>query len=113
MNIGDLKSWLQTQTNPMLSASPPDKLAPPCLDPYSIVVLHHNHRDSVRKIRGFQRVLQGTNSAPEQFFTRAIPFILKNGLNHSDALLAEFELISCVSISVFIPDSVSLHGNPQ
>ena len=113
MDDGDLKTWLSTQTDPMLSESPPDKLAPPCLDPYSVVVLHRSRRDSVRQIRAFQRVLKGTNIAPELFLAKPIPFILQNGLGHSDALMAQFELISCDIVSIYIPDSVALSGNPQ
>jgi hypothetical protein len=42
-----------------------------------------------------------------------MPFVLKSGLSHADALLAQCELISCDIISVFIPENIAVAADSK
>jgi hypothetical protein len=113
MDENDLRTWLDTETKALFAASPPNKLAPPSLDPFSVVVLYRERSDVMRQLRAFERVLKTSSSDAERCLEKSLPFVLKSGLLHGDALLAQFELICSDIVSAFIPDTVVSDAEPQ
>jgi len=106
--------WLDTETETCLQQTPPEKLAPAATEPFSVVVLLcPSGAEHVRRVRAFDRVLQTSRTDAEIQTTRTPPFILSCELTLSDAMLAQFELISCDIVSVFISDTVMSNVEPQ
>ena len=102
-----MESWLDTETKALLQKSPPKKLAPPDTAAFSLVLLSIYRHDIEREIRAIQRILQTSNNVEARHLLgQPLPVRITEGLTHGDALLGQFELISCDSVSVFIEDDV-------
>ncbi len=82
-------------------------------DTFSIIALSCDPAaEHSRHVRAFNRVLQTTFIDAEFQTTRDYPFVLKRELALADALLAQFELICCDIVSVFIKDTVMSNADP-
>ena len=101
-----MESWLDTETKALLQKSPPKKLAPPDTDAFSLVLLSIYRHDIKREIRAVQRIVQTSHVEARRLLGQPLPVRITEGLTHNDALLGQFELISCNSVSVFIEDVV-------
>ena len=106
--------WLDTETKAALQRVPPEKIAPAVTDTFAVVVLSQGAlHDHARRVRAFHRVLCSTPPNAELQTTRSLPFALKRELTLSDAMLAQFELICCDIVSVFLSDDVVSNANPS
>ena len=101
-----MSSWLDTETKALLRKSPPDKLAPPDTAGFTLVVLSIYGHDNTRIVRAINRILRTSQDAAHRLLKNPLPFAVKAGLLHADALLGQFELISSDAISVFLNDEV-------
>lgn len=107
-------SWIDAQTKAVLQQVPPQKAAPASTDTFSVVVLSCEAMvEHARHVRAFHRVL-GTSLIDAEFqTTRRPPFILKREFTASGAMLAQFELVCCDIVSVFISDAVMSDADPS
>ena len=101
-----MHTWLDTETKALLQKSPPKKLAPPDTATITLLLLSIYQYDIKREIRAIQRILQTSNVDAKQLLAQPLPAKITNGLTHNNALLGQFELICCDSVSVFIEDDV-------
>lgn len=108
-----MKTWLDTETKAILQKSPPNKLAPPSTEGFTLVLLSINPDQPERLIRAMQRIRLESKQQATAHLNQKIPLVLKNGLAESDALVGQFELICCDAISVFIPDEVAKYGTSE
>ncbi len=98
---------MDLETKASLQETPPEKLAPATTETYGVVVLAWlSQPGNARTVRAFDRVLQSSQDDAKLQSTRQPPFVAKRGLALPDALLAQFELICCDIVSVFISDIV-------
>ena len=108
-----MESWLDTETRALLQKLPPKKLARPDTAAYSLVLLSIYHHNIEREIRAVQRILQTSQAAARRLLGQPFPVRITEGLTHNDALLGQFELISCDCVSVFIEDDVVNEASPN
>ena len=108
-----MSSWLDTQTKALLDASPPEKLAPPDTAGFSVVLLAVRTSDVARLAEAVRRVLAGSDVSVGIILAQPFPIVLRKGLSHPDALLAQFELVACDCVSVFLADDVAGHAPPE
>ena len=101
-----MSTWLDTETKALLQSSPPEKLAPPNTATFALVVLSIQSQDPVRITEAIGRVVGSSLDGSLAILARPMPLILKHGLSHEDALLGQFELISCDAVSVFLNDEI-------
>ncbi|MDZ7618856.1 MAG: hypothetical protein U1E05_17770 [Patescibacteria group bacterium] len=107
-------AWLDTETKAALQKLVPEELAPATTDTFAVVVLSQGSPDNrVRRTRAFDRVLRSTLLDAERQTESHPPFVVKRGLTLSDAMLAQFELICCDIISVFLSDHVVSNAEPE
>jgi hypothetical protein len=105
--MSDPNDWLDTQTKAQLAACPPEKLAPPTVAGYSLVLLERG--PDRRRVDGtLQRLIGDSSFAP-----RRCPFVIQRALALTDALQGQFELICADSVSVFIADEVVQNATKQ
>ena len=104
--MAELNSWLDTETKAMLQRLPPSKQAPADTLAFTLVLLSTSECNRNRLLRAAQRIHAGFADRDLPATGARAPFLLRDGLTHADALLAQFELISCDAVSVFIADSV-------
>ena len=98
--MSNSNDWLDTQTKAQLERSPPDKLAPPVVAGYSLVLLERGC-DIQRVDRTLRALIEDRNYVP-----RKCPFVVRRELSLADAIEGQFELICTDSISVFVNDDV-------
>ena len=55
---------------------------------------------------GVQRAAEAPADEAERILGRGLPAPVKKGLSHPDAQTAQFELMSCDAVSVFVADEV-------
>jgi hypothetical protein len=103
--MSDSSDWLDTQTKAQLAESPPDKLAPPVVAGFSLVLLERGP-DRRRVDQTLQALVANPACAPS-----ACPCVVQRGLAFTDALQGQFELICADSISVFVNDDVLRTAN--
>ena len=107
-------SWVDAETRAALQRVPPQKLAPATTDTYSLVVLFcDTYCEHARRVRAFDRVLCTSSIDSEFQTTRKPPFIVRRELTPTGALLAQFELICCDVVSVFVSDAVMSSAEPS
>lgn len=105
--MSDSTDWLDTETKAQLWKNPPDKLAPPDVDGYSLVLLERGtDRDRVENA-----ILTLADDAT--VVAKECPCVVRRNLSLTDALVGQFELICSDSISVFLRDDVVRLGNPS
>jgi hypothetical protein len=92
--------WLDTQTKEQLEPCPPQKLAPPVVAGYSLILLEQGP-DPQRMDRTLRLLARDTIKSPYP-----CPGVIQSMLSLTDALLGQFELICADSISVFLDDEV-------
>jgi hypothetical protein len=92
--------WLDTETQAQLAALPPEKLAPPAVAGFSLVLLERG-KNAERVDRTLRALVQNRSyNAPP------CPCVILRELTLTDALQAQFELICTDSISIFINGEV-------
>ena len=106
-------NWLDTETKACLQRIPPIRLAPPATDAFTVVVLHHPGKIDDRGLVAFQVAFGITIDSARALTAKGLPFTAQRGLTEADALLAQFELICCDIVSVFIADSVVSQASPD
>ena len=114
MDTPQNSTWLDTETKAALRKLPPEKIAPATTDTFAVVVLSQGSLDNrVRQTRAFDRVLRTSLLDAEYQTKRSPPFVVKRELALADAMLAQFELICCDIISVFLSDEVVSNAEPE
>jgi hypothetical protein len=96
--------WLDTQTKAQLAAEPPEKLAPPTVGGFSLVLLERG-ADIERVDEALRRLVADGGPIRRGIPTKC-PCVVRRGLSLPDALLGQFELICTDSVSVFVSDDV-------
>lgn len=108
------RSWLDTETKAELYKHPPERLAPPITDSFAVVVLAQGTPTSfVRQVRAFDKVLGTSRTDAEDQTKRTPPFVLKRSLSLSDALLAQFELVCCDIVAIFLSENVVSNADAE
>jgi len=107
-----MSTWLDTETKAILQGVPPTKLARPLVFTFTVVLLTKG-QDHERMIRAVNRIVPGEAELPETNLAGPCPLVVCAGLTQDDALLGQFELISCDAISVFLRDEVVSEGEPS
>ena len=105
------ESWLDPQTKEILQPQPPERIAPPTLPQYSLVLLEAGG-DRARMLRAVRRVNDCDDSEAADLLQRRFPLIVNTDLSHHDALLGQFELVCCDAIGVFISSEVVAMAEP-
>jgi hypothetical protein len=103
-----MSTWLDTETKALLQHVPPEKYAPPATGTFALVLLKKGN-DLVRLAEAFTRI--PPHLAPAKaadLVARSCPQPIAIGLSLGDALLGQFELVCCDSISVFLKAEVLL-----
>jgi len=101
-----MSSWLDTETKALLEESPPEKLAPADTATFSLVLLAAYREDRERLVRAVERVVRKGRQDAEYRADRQRPTIVTSDLTHTEAVIGQFELVSCDAISVFLCDDV-------
>ncbi|GEM_PF-2293389 len=94
------------ETQAFLERCPPVPLAPPTTDPFTIVVLSPVSASDSRQREAIRRTLHRQNDQEETLPGQPVPFVLTTGLSYGDAMLVQFELISCDIISAVVPQNI-------
>ena len=108
-----MSSWLDTETKALLQKTPPNKQAPPDTGAFTLVLLSILRNDEQRLARAVERIRPGSREDARFRLQDDLPTPIKGGLTHADALLGQFELISCDAISVFVTDDVVADATPK
>ncbi|MCA9233859.1 MAG: hypothetical protein KDA44_00210 [Planctomycetales bacterium] len=96
------------ETQPRLAESPPDKLAPPLAEGFSVVLLELGaNRDRVLQTVQKYRIGEVNRGIPR------CPALLCCGKELHEAMFAQFELICTDTISVFLADAVVASSTPR
>jgi hypothetical protein len=103
----DAEDWLDTETQAQLAADPPEKLAPPTVAGYSLVLL----AIGANRRRVAQTLAQLIGQAVPK--TPLCPCVVQRDLSLADAMQGQFELICADSTSVFIDDEVIRNAHPK
>jgi len=101
-----MDTWLDTETKALLQRSPPEKLAPPDTAIFGLVLLAVQEGRWERLAEAVERVRATTRDEAWKTLACPLPTLVKRGLSHEDALLGQFELVACDSISAFLVDEV-------
>jgi hypothetical protein len=97
--------WLDTETKALLQQSPPEKYAPPDTGIFTLVLLRKGN-DLTRLAQALARVPGLSSEKAERIVSSCCPLPVARSLSLHDALLGQFELVCCDSISVFVRDEV-------
>jgi hypothetical protein len=100
-----MSDWLDTETKAILQGVPPEKLAPPGIAGFTLVLLSKssNHK---RLRQGLAKTGCLDSDASTAILAGTCPQIVATGLTLENALLGQFELACCDSASVFLRDEV-------
>ena len=101
-----MTAWLDTETKALLQHSPPEKLAPSDTATFGLVLLAIQGQEQERLTKAVGRIVGSSPDEARAILDRLMPMTLKHGLSQEDALLGQFELISCDAVSVFVADEV-------
>jgi hypothetical protein len=105
-----MSDWLDTETKAILQGVPPGKLAPPDALGYTLVLLSRSpDRDRLQVGLAKARCLDA-DPLPA-ILVGDLPQILARAMTLEDALLGQFELACCDSVSVFLRDEVVTAGD--
>lgn len=105
-----MSKWLDTETKAMLQQAPPEKEAPPDTGMFTLVLLKKG--DNMDRIVRALRRIPGLSKEKAEHLTKSrCPAPVAAGLSLGDAMLGQFELVCCDSISVFLRDGVAASGD--
>jgi hypothetical protein len=111
-SIMSTSKWLDTETKAILQPAPPDKLAPPDTGVFTLVLLRTGN-DLNWVIRALMR-LPGMRQERAMFLaSQPCSLPVARSLSLADAMLGQFELICCDSISVFLKDEIAFPGDRE
>jgi len=99
------EDWLDAETKAQLASNPPNKLAPPAVGGYTLVLLERGYNR-----QRVNRTLAALIDDPAKLRKQS-PLVVNTQLSLSDALEAQFELICADSISVFLDDEIFLNAS--
>lgn len=102
--IGSM-NWLDTKTQELLQAEPPQKLAPRRVAEYGVVLLKKG-TDQHRLIRAVRRINDCSDSRAEALLGKPLPITINPDLQYGDAQLAQFELICCDAVGAILSSEV-------
>jgi hypothetical protein len=105
--------WLDTETKALLQGSPPEKLAPPDTEAFTLVLLATRGTNPIALLRSVQRAALVSADEAERILSRPLPTPVKQAITYLDAQIAQFELICCDAISVILPDRVVQGAAPE
>jgi hypothetical protein len=101
-----MSKWLDTETKAMLQQAPPEKDAPPDTGMFTLVLLKKGN-NLARLVRALGRIPGLSQGKAEYLAKGRCPVPVAGGLSLGDAMLGQFELVCCDSISVFLRDGVA------
>lgn len=100
-----MSKWLDTETKALLQPAPPEKLSPADTDAFTLVLL--------KKGENVAWVTEALAKLPDTPLVRAMnlasqvcPVVVADHLSLYDAMLGQFELVCCDSVSIFLRDEV-------
>jgi hypothetical protein len=102
--------WLDPQTKEILQKDEEPKLAPPKLVDFALVLLQKG-TDHPRLKRAIRRINDCNEAVAAELAALPTPAVMRRDMSEEDALLGQFELVCCDSISVFLRTEVLLHGD--
>jgi hypothetical protein len=101
----DPMNWLDTRTQELLQGEPPLSLAPAKTAEFALVLLQKGS-DDVRLVRAISRINQGSEHEARSLAAHPPPVAINTDLLYADALLGQFELISCDAAAAFLRTEV-------
>jgi hypothetical protein len=100
-----MSKWLDTETKAMLQQLPPEKYAPPVTGLFTLVLLKKSGNLD-RLLRALRRIPGVSQAKAVEVAALMCPAIVASGLSLGDAMLGQFELVCCNSVSVFLRSEV-------
>lgn len=97
--------WLDAETKALLHQPPKDKLAPPTMPDYALVLLRKSS-DAARLVRAVCRIKECTVAEATRLLAADPPTLVHGDLSYHDALLGQFEFVSCNAPSVILRSEV-------
>ncbi len=101
-----MNTWLDTETKALLQRAPPEKLAPPDIGIFTLVLLAFQRESLERLVAAVERVQNAARGEAIKVLALPLPTPIKRGLSYEDALLGQFDLIACDAVSVFLADEI-------
>jgi hypothetical protein len=101
-----MSKWLDTETKAMLQQAPPEKDAPPDTGMFTLVLLKRGD-NLPRIVRALGRIPGLSQRKVEYLMNSRCPVPVAASLSLGDAMLGQFELVCCDSISVFLRDGIA------
>jgi hypothetical protein len=105
VEVTTMTDWLDTETKTMLQHVPPQKFAPPETGLFTLVLLSKGN-NSAHLMRALDRIRGLSPLKSESLLMQHCPLRIAGSLSIGDAMLGQFELICCDSISIFLRDEV-------
>lgn len=103
-------NWLDTQTQELLQAEPPGKIAPAKVAEYGLVLLKKGI-DHHRLVRAVSRINDCSGSVAEALLRRPLPVTINPDLEFGDAQLGQFELVCCDAVTAIVSSEVLEQGD--
>ena len=103
-------NWLDTQTQELLQAETPGKIARPKVGEYALVLLQKGI-DHHRLVRAVCRINDCPDSAAEELLRRPLPVTVNPDLEFADAQLGQFELVCCDAAAAIVSSEVLEQGD--
>jgi hypothetical protein len=97
--------WLDTETKAMLQQAPPEKYAPSDTGMFTLVLLKKG-TSLERLIRALTRIPGVSQARAVEAAASMCPVPVASSLSLADAMLGQFELVCCDSVSVFLRNEV-------
>jgi len=98
-------NWLDTETKAILQKKPEEKLAPPKVGEFALVLLRKG-TDHRRLVHAICRINNCAETKAEHLADLPAPVTINRGLTEGEALFGQFELICCDAISIFFRSEV-------
>lgn len=98
-------NWLDTETKGMLQKEAHTPSAPPKTADFALVIIRKGD-DHGRIVRAIRRINNCDETAADTLAKRPLPIVVNSDLSEAEALLGQFELICCDTISPFIRSEI-------
>jgi hypothetical protein len=108
----DQPPLLDTQSRSLLGPSPPEEWTESATSGFTLVLLERGPcRDRIS--RAIDRILREPERSIEPILDGPCPIVVRSGLTLDEAVVGQFELISCDCVSIFLRDAVAARGSSE
>ena len=103
-------NWLDTQTKELLQKVRDEKLAPPKIPGFALVLLREG-QDRERLVGAVVEINKCNRFEAAALVRQPLPATINRDLTEDDALWGQFELICCNAISIFVRTEVLMQND--